>query len=128
MHATRLSLDLPCIFLTWAELSSLSCSDMLDKAIDTLEQRILDVEADIESAESEAKRAQAGGTDEDLRFWRTKEQQLRTKEQQLRTKEQQLRDERAKKELLQQGVSLHPLTPRPLPHSRGVLHHRHFLA
>ena len=28
---------------------------MLDKAIDTLEQRILDVEADIESAESEAK-------------------------------------------------------------------------
>ena len=55
MHATRLGLVLSCIFLIWTELSSLSCSDMLDKAIDTLEQRILDVEADIESAESEAK-------------------------------------------------------------------------
>ena len=80
---------------------------MLDKAIDTLEQRILDVEADIESAESEAKRAQTGGTDEDLRFWRTKEQQLRDEEQ-------HLRNERAKKELLQQqGVSLYPSTTTP---------------
>ena len=74
------------------------CSGTLDNTIAALEQQIRDLEADIKEAESKAEKAEAKENAEDLRFWRTEELQLRERKQ-------QLSDEKARKEVLQQGVA-----------------------
>ena len=64
-----------------------------------MEQKILEVEADISKAEAKAEKAEADKKAEDLGYWRNKTAQLRGKESQLRA-------EKARVEVQQQGTML----------------------
>ena len=71
-----------------------------------MEQKIEEVEADISQAEAKAEKAETDGNAEELRYWRQEELQLRDNKLQLMGEKGHLRDEKARKEVLQQGSTL----------------------
>ena len=92
-----------------------------------MEQKILEVEADISKAEAKAEKAKADEKAEELRYWRDNEVQLRRKKSLLRDEEHRLRAEKARVEVQQQGTMLCSPLKKSVVKSMEILRHQRIL-
>ena len=100
---TRVITGLSFLALEDPKDSSFHCSDALDDKLAALEQKILEVEAEISAAGAKAVQAKADEDAEEVKYWRSEKEQLRVEKRQLRDEELVLWRMRA--EILQQGTT-----------------------